>query len=93
MKLNPWHVGGATALTAAGISLICTMAVYLFPDGTVDFVNAWVHGIDITVLKSDKSWTLGRLAYGLFGVSSTGYLSGALFAYCYNLLGKCPICK
>lgn len=91
-KLNPWSVGGATALTAAIISLVCAVAVYLFPDGMVNFVNAWVHGLDLAILRSDKPWTLGGLAYGLFGVSLTGFLSGALFASCYNLMGKCRGC-
>lgn len=88
MELNPWRVGGAMALTAAVISLVCTVAVFLFPDGAVNFVNAWVHGLDLTVLKSDKPWTLGGLAYGLFGVSLTGFLSGVLFALSYNLIGR-----
>ena len=92
-KLNPWRAGGAMALTVAVISLVCTLAVFFFPDGMVNFVNAWVHGLDLTVLKSDKPWTLGGLAYGLFGVSLTGFLSGALFAVCYNLVGKCPTCR
>ncbi len=89
MKLNPWHVGSAMALTAAVISVVCTVAVFLFPDGTVGFVNAWVHGLDLTLLMSDKPWTLGGLAYGLFGVTLTGFLGGALFAVCYNLIGRC----
>ena len=92
-KINPWRVGSAMALTAAVINLVCTAAVYLFPDGMINFVNAWVHGLDLTVLKSDKPWTLGGLAYGLFGVSLTGFLSGALFAGCYNLVGKCSCCR
>ena len=92
-KLNPWRVGSAMALTVAVISLVCTAAVFLFPDGMVNFVNAWVHGLDLTVLKSDKPWTLGGLAYGLFGVSLTGFLSGVLFAYSYNLVSKCPGCR
>ena len=92
-KLSPWRAGSAMALTAAVISLVCTLAVFFFPDGMVNFVNAWVHGLDLTVLKSDKPWTLGGLAYGLFGVSLTGFLSGALFAGCYNLVGKCPSCR
>ena len=92
-KLNPWRAGSAMALTVAVISLVCTLAVFFFPDGMVNFVNAWVHGLDLTVLKSDKPWTLGGLAYGLFGVSLTGFLSGALFAGCYNPVGECPGCR
>lgn len=91
MKLNPLHVGSATALTFAAISLLCTIAVYLFPGATVGFVNAWVHGLDLTLIVSDKPWTLGSLVYGLFGVTLTGFVAGALFAACYNLTGKCCV--
>ena len=90
-KLNPWRVGGAMALTVAVISLVCTVAVFLFPDGMIDFANAWMHGLDLTLLKSDKPWTLGGLAYGLLGATLTGFLSGALFACSYNLMSKCSV--
>jgi hypothetical protein len=63
--------------------------VYLFPDGTIGFANSWMHGMDISMLKSDKPWTLGGLAYGLFNVTVVGFLVGALFACCYNLVAKC----
>jgi hypothetical protein len=92
-KLNPLRVGSAMALTVAVISLVCTAAVFLFPDGMVSFVNSWVHGLDFTILKSNKPWTLGGLAYGWFGVSLTGFLSGFLFACSYNLVGNCPACS
>lgn len=92
MKLNPWRVGSAMALSAAVISVVCTVAVFLFPEGMVGFVNAWVHGLDITLLMSDKPWTVGGLVYGFLGVTLTGFLSGALFAVCYNLSGRCSGC-
>ena len=92
-RLNPWRTGSATALTAAVVSIVCTAAVLLFPDGTINFINAWVHGLDLTILRSDKPYTLGGLAYGLFGVTLTGFLVGALFACCYTLVGKCSCCR
>lgn len=88
-KPNPWRTGSATALTVAVISVVCAAAVYLFPDGTVNFVNSWTHGLDLTTLRSDRPWTLGGLAYGLFNVTLTGFLVGALFAWCHNLIGLC----
>lgn len=91
-KLNPWRVGSATALTTAVISVVCAVAVYLFPQGTVDFVNSWTHGLDLTMLRSDRPWTMVSLAYGLFNVTLSGFLFGVLFACCYNLAGKCSCC-
>jgi len=86
--LNPWRTGGATALTAAVISVLCAVAVYLFPHGTVNFVNSWMHGLDLTIISVEKPWTLGSLTYGLFNAALAGFLVGALFACCYNLVGR-----
>ncbi|MGQ0430521.1 MAG: DUF5676 family membrane protein [Gammaproteobacteria bacterium] len=84
-KLNPWRTGSALALTAAVTSVICAAAVYLFPDATVAFVNSWMHGLDLAALRSDKPWTLGGLALGLFNATLTGFLAGALFSCCRHL--------
>lgn len=92
-KLNPWRVGGALALTAGTVSLICALAVFLFPDGMINFVNAWFHGLDLAIIKSNKPWVLGGFVYGLFGATVTGFLGGAVFAFCYNLVGNCPVCS
>lgn len=92
-RLNPWRVGSATALTAASLSILCAVAVYLFPEQTLSFANSWTHGLDLTVLRSNKPWTLDGVAMGLFNVTITGFLVGALFACCYNLAGCCSICR
>ena len=92
-RLNPWRTGSALALTAALISVLCALAVYLFPQGTVDFVNSWTHGLDLTVLKSDRPWTLGGVVYGVINVALIGFISGALYAWCYNLAGKSACCR
>lgn len=68
-------------------------AVLLFPDGTINFINAWVHGLELSILRSVRPYTLGGRAYGLFGVTLTGFLVGALFACCYNLVDKCSCCR
>lgn len=88
-RLNPWRTGSALALTAALISVLCALAVYLFPQGTVDFVNSWTHGLDLTLLRSDRPWTLAGLACGVFNVALVGFFSGVLYAWCYNWVGKC----
>lgn len=80
------------ALTAGTLSLVCAVAVWLSPEGTVSFVNSWAHGLDLTVLRSDKPMTLASLGYGLFNVTLAGFLVGALFAGCYNLAGRCACC-
>lgn len=91
-RLNPWRCGGATALTAAILSVLCAVAVYLFPQGTLEFVNSWTHGLDLTALRSERAWTVGGVALGVFNVSLTGFVVGVVFAWCYNLVGKCGCC-
>ena len=92
-RLNPLRTGSALALTTGSISVLCAPAVFLFPDGMISFVNAWFHGLDLTLIKSNKPWTLDEFAYGLFGATMTGFLSGVVFAFCYNLVGNCPACS
>ncbi|MBI5006060.1 MAG: hypothetical protein HZB95_02940 [Nitrosomonadales bacterium] len=88
-KLNPLRTGSALALAAGTISLICALAVFLFPDGMINFVNAWFHGLDLNLIRSNKPWTLGEFTYGLFGATITGFLSGVIFAISFNLVGSC----
>jgi hypothetical protein len=84
---NPWRTGVALALTAASVSIVCALAVYLFPQGTVDFVNSWTHGLDLTLLRSERPMTPASVLSGLFNVSLTGFVIGALFAWVRNLVG------
>jgi hypothetical protein len=91
ISLNPWRTGIAVALTAAITSIVCAAVVYLFPDGTVAFVNSWTHGLDLAVIQSDKPWTPGGLLLGTFNVAVTGFLVGALFAWCRNLTAGRPV--
>lgn len=92
-KLNLLRTGSALGLTAGTISMVCALAIYLSPDGMISFVNAWFHGLDLTLIKSNKPWTFAEFAYGLFGATITGFLSGVAFALCYNLVGYCPACR
>ena len=87
IKLDPWRTGVAAALTAAIVSIVCALGVYLFPQGTVEFVNSWTHGLDLTLLRSDRPMTPGSVVLGLFNVSLTGFVIGALFAWARNLIG------
>jgi hypothetical protein len=87
-KLNPWRTGAAAALTFAIVSIVCALAVYLFPDGTVAFVNSWTHGLDLTALRSDRPMTPVSVLFGLFNVSLTGFVIGALFAWAHNVVSR-----
>lgn len=88
-RLAPIRCGGALATTAAVIYAVCALAVALWPDGTLDFFNAWFHGIDFGPLKAGRGqFTPATFAYGLAGVAVTAFAGGALFAAFYNLFGR-----
>ena len=87
-RLDPLHTGAAVALTAALVSILCAIAVYLFPEGTVEFVNSWTHGLDLTVLRSDRPMTLGSVVLGVINVALTGFVLGVLFSSADNLIGR-----
>lgn len=85
---NPWRTGCAAALTAAIVSILCAVAVMLFPQGTVDFINSWTHGLDFTALRTYRPLTLGGFLLGLFNVSLTAFVVGALYAWARNLMTR-----
>lgn len=92
-KLNPCRVGSALAATVAVFYVACAAAVILFPEGTFGFFNAWMHGLDLAMLKSGQAMTPGKLVYGLFGTTVTGFLSGVVYAWSYNLAGRLGCCR
>lgn len=85
-KLNVWRIGAVLALTAAILNTVCAVAAYFDPDGFIAFVNSWSHGIDLSMIRSEKAWTAGDFLIGLVSVSLTGFVSGAIFAASYNLI-------
>jgi len=88
-KFNPWAAGSALAITAAAVYLACATVVALWPGGTLEFFNAWVHGLDLSVLKTTKPITAGVFFYGLSGVVVSAFAVGVVFAVSYNLARLC----
>lgn len=90
-KLHPHPVGGALAVVAGIIYVVCAAAVKLWPTGTVQFFGDWFHGIDITKIAGVKALTFGAFVRGLLEVLIFAYLVGALYAWVYN---RCVVhCK
>lgn len=85
-KLNPWMVGAALAATFVVVYALCAAAFALVPGATLDFFNAWFHGLNLAGLQAGaKPFTVGLLLYGLVGVAVFGLLCGVIFAASYNL--------
>lgn len=88
-RITPLRFGGALAAAAAVLYTLCALAFALWPEGTLDFFNAWFHGIDFGPLKTGRRpFALAIFAYGLAGVAITAFVGGALFAAFYNLFGR-----
>jgi hypothetical protein len=84
-KLNPWVIGLALALALAVLYTVCAGAFALWPQATLEFFNAWFHGLNLSGMQSGaKPFTLGLFVYGLVGVSASAFVTGALYALFVN---------
>lgn len=85
-KIGTLAAGTALAITFAFLSIVCALAFLLWPDGTLDFFGAFMHGLDLTTVKSVAPITLGRALYGAVGLGVVGFVAGVVFATVYNLV-------
>jgi hypothetical protein len=83
-RINPLSAGIATAITLAVLNTVCAVAVVIWPDGVLAFVNSIAHGLDLTPLKSTQPFSLYWFVCGLAGLVLVGFASGAIFAFAYN---------
>jgi len=87
-KLSPLAFGIATAVTFAVVSALCAMAFALWPDATLDFFSAFMHGIDLKVAKAVGPLSLARAIYGVVGLTVVGFVSGFVLATTYNAVAR-----
>jgi hypothetical protein len=87
-KLNVVKTGLALAVTLALFNSLCATIVALWPALAIAFANAWMHELDLQLIRADAPLTLGRFVYGLVGVSVTGFVIGGLYAWVYNWMPK-----
>lgn len=87
-KVNTLGAGIALAVTFALISGLCAIAFMVAPDATLDFFSAFIHGLDLTAMKSAAPLSLGRVLYGVIGLSIVGFIVGFVFAWTYNVINR-----
>jgi hypothetical protein len=87
-KVNTLGAGIALAATLALISALCAVAFALAPDATLDFFSAFMHGLDLKSVKSAVPLSLGRVLYGVIGLSIIGLIAGFVFAWMYNVISR-----
>jgi hypothetical protein len=88
--LQPWQFGFAAAATLSLLYTACALAVVFFPDGTIDFFNAWFHGLDLRLLRppGGQPLTFGQFFYGLLSVAVVTFVVGTTLAGFYNLFAR-----
>lgn len=85
-RLSTVATGIALAITFAFMSVLCGLAFVLWPEATLDFFAAFMHGVDLKAVKSAVPISPGRAVYGVAGLGVVGFLAGVVFAWAYNAL-------
>jgi hypothetical protein len=89
-KLSTAATGIALAITLAFLSVLCGLAFFFWPDATLDFFAAFMHGVDLKAVRSAAPISLGRALYGVVGLGIIGLLTGVVFAWAYNAVAGRP---
>lgn len=86
--IKPVPFALATTVTFLLLYIACAIAVALFPEGTVNFFNAWFHGLDLNLLRpaGGRPLTLSQFVIGAVGVVAVAFPSGIVLAYVYDLV-------
>ena len=87
-RINPLQFAIATTATFLLLYLACTLAVTLFPDGTLNVFNAWFHDLDLSLLRppGGKPLTLAQFVTGAIGVVVVAFPAGLTLASLYSFL-------
>ena len=89
-NVRPWITGAAFAVVIAAVYVACAVAVVVFPDGALSFLNTWAHGIDLSLIKrpAAHALTAGDWAVGFVTAAIAGFLAGALFGWTRNAFAR-----
>ena len=68
----------------------CALAVALFPANTIGFFYAWLHGLDLTLLRppGGRPLTLGQFVYRPVSAAVVSFATAASLAGFYNLFAR-----
>jgi hypothetical protein len=87
-RLAVVRTGFALAVTAVLLNAACAMAVALWPAESISFANAWMHGVDLQLIRVAVPLSLAGFFYGLLGLAAISFLAGVVYAWVYNGLHK-----
>jgi len=84
-KLSILSAGIALGVTLALMSMLCALAFAMWPDATLDFFGAFMHGLNFSTVKSVAPMSAGRVIYGVVGLGIVGLVAGIVYASIYNV--------
>ena len=82
------RTGSALAITAVLMNGICAALIALWPAESISFANAWMHGVDLQLIRATAPPTLGGFLYGAIGLAVISFVVGVVYAWVYNALHK-----
>lgn len=85
-RLGTLSAGVALGVTLALMSMLCALAFTLWPNATLDFFGAFMHGLDLSAVKSAGPISPGRALYGVLGLGIVGLVAGVVYASIYNVV-------
>jgi len=85
-KLSVLSVGIALGVTSALMSMLCALAFAIWPDSTLDFFGAFMHGLDLNSVRSAAPMSPFRVLYGVVGLGTVGLFAGVVYASIYNVV-------
>lgn len=85
MKLDKQVMANAFALATAILWTLCTLVVWLLPDFTWQVTEWWMHGMDITPMRS---WniTLNNFLMGGLTLIASAWITGYIFGWSWKKL-------
>ena len=87
-KLSIVGTGIALAITFALMSGLCALAFLAVPEATLDFFDAFMHGLELKTVKLTAPITLTKVLYGVVGLGVVGFVAGLVFASAYNATSR-----
>ena len=89
-RIHPLPFASALTVTFLVLYAACAAAFTAFPNGTVDFFNAWFHGLDLNLLRpaGSRLLTLSQFIQGGVEVVVIAFPAGLILAGCYNLFAR-----
>lgn len=84
---NPKATANALAIVGGALYIICAIWTMVSKGSYLGLMNTWTHGLDLSLLPQ-KTPGFGALVIGLVSFVIVAWVTGYVFAECYNYFAK-----